>query len=246
MMYLDIGKDFKYSTIDYSQYVAVLETNLDMDVVAYVDAYDSAGINLLFSTVKLSGSTIVKFKKTDLYNIPVKFVARLLDMPGAYWADNFILQDGVVNIEFQSQGAVGGGGELKSFNGSITQDGQPVSRAVYALAIDGDIPKLLANTVSDAAGDYSLSWNGYAGQILITAIDDYGDLFAANALLSIGARIHPATPNGYVYEAASSGVLGVIEPTWPVAEGESLTSGEIQLITKPFYRPKSAGPFTIV
>lgn len=245
-MYIDFAGDFKYGVLDYSQYVVTLETNLEVNSLAYIDVYDPSGAVFLFSVVKLSGSAFIAFKKTDLYNIPVKFVARLLDISGAYWADNFILQDGIVDIEFSSQGAASGGGELKSFNGSLTQDGQPVSRSVYALAIGGGVTKLLANAVSDAAGDYSLSWNGYTGQILITAIDDYGDLFAASALLSIGARLHPATPNGYVYEVVSSGVLGLVEPAWPVSEGESITSGEVQLIAKPFYRPKSAGPFTIV
>lgn len=164
---------------------------------------------------------------------------------GVWWVDEFIMQDGVVSIDFKSQGESGGSGELKTFSGSLTQDGQPVSRAVYALAIGGDVPKLLASAVSDAAGNYSLQWNGYIGQILVTATDDYGVPFAAEALLGIGARVHPATPNGYVYEVASAGTLGLTEPAWPAIEGESVTSGQVQLVAKPFYRPKSAGPFTI-
>lgn len=175
--------------------------------------------------------------------LAIKILGGVAD--GMWWADNFILQDGVVNIDFKSQGEAGGSGELKTFSGSLTQDGQPVSCAVYALAIGGDVPKLLASAVSDAAGNYSLQWNGYTGQILVTATDDYGAPFAAEALLGIGARVHPATPNGYVYEVASAGTLGLTEPAWPAIEGESVTSGQVQLVAKPFYRPKSAGPFTI-
>ena len=245
MMYIDIAAGFRYGTFDYSQYLALLDTNLDKNTKAFIDAYDPTGTTLLFSAVKFAGSTIVKFKKSDIENVLVKFVARLQRVKGAYWADDFILQDGVVNIDFKSQGEAGGSGELKTFSGSLTQDGQPVSRAVYALAIGGDVPKLLASVVSDDMGNYSLEWNGYTGQILVTATDDYGAAFAADALLSIGARVHPATPNGYIYEAASSGTLGLTEPVWPVIEGESVTSGEVQLVAKPFYRPKSAGPFTI-
>ncbi len=245
LMLIEIASDFKYSVFDYGKYVADLETNLDESAIGFVDGYSSDGSQLRFSGFKPVGSTFVKFKKSELFNQQVKLIARLLNTDGVFWADNFILQDGVVNIEFQSQGESNEVGELKTFSGSITQDGEPVSRAIYALAIGGDVPKLLASTVSDAAGNYSLEWNGYTGQILVTATDDYGDLFSAEALLSIGARIHPATPNGYVYEAASSGTIGLVEPDWPDSEGESVTSGEVQLLAVPFYRPKSAGPFTI-
>jgi hypothetical protein len=245
-MFIDIGADFKYGTLDLSQYVAALNTNLDVAAIGFVDGYSVDGSQLLLSRLKLPGSTVVKFKKEELFNKPVKLIARLLNTDGVFWADNFILQDGVVNIDFKSQGEAGGSGELKTFNGSLSQDGQPVSRAVYALAIGGDVPRLLTSTVSDAAGNYSLQWNGYVGQILVTATDDYGVPFTAEALLGIGARVHPAFPNGYIYEAASAGTLGLEEPAWPAIEGESVTSGQVQLVAKPFYRPKSAGPFTIV
>lgn len=244
-MFIDIGAEFKYGTFDYGQYVAALDTNLDVAAIGIVDGYSVDGSHLLLSRYKFPGSTVVKFKKEELFNKSVKLIARLFNTDGVFWADNFILQDGVVNIDFKSQREAGGSGELKTFNGSLTQDGQPVSRAVYALAIGGDVPKLLASAVSDAAGNYSLQWNGYIGQILVTATDDYGAPFAAEALLGIGARVHPATPNGYVYEVASAGALGLTEPAWPAVEGESVTSGQVQLVAKPFYRPKSAGPFTI-
>jgi hypothetical protein len=223
-----------------------LETNFDSSAIAFIDVYDPTGFEVTKSLLKLPGKTSIKFVKSDLFNIPSKLIARLYNTDGVFWADDFILQDGVVNIEFQSQGESSESGELKTFNGSLTQDGQPVSRAVYALAIGGDVPKLLASAVSDDMGNYSLEWNGYTGQILVTATDDYGAPFAAEALLSIGARVHPATPNGYIYEAASAGTLGLEEPAWPAIEGESVASGQVQLVAKPFYRPKSAGPFTIV
>tara|TARA_B110000211_G_scaffold15953_1_gene16700 strand:+ start:31606 stop:32343 length:738 start_codon:yes stop_codon:yes gene_type:complete len=245
-MFLNLDGDFKYGTANYEQYISSLDTNLDQASMGFVDGYSADGAQLLFSRFKLPDSTFIKFKKSELFNLPVKLIARLMNTDGVWWADNFILQDGVVNIDFKSQGESGGSGELKTFSGSLTQDGQPVSRAVYALAIGGDVPKLLASAVSDDMGNYSLEWNGYAGPIIVTATDDYGMPFAAEALLSSGARIHPIAPNGYVYEVTSSGTTGAIEPTWPAVEGESVTSGEVQLVAKPFYRPKSAGPFTIV
>ena len=244
-IFIDYGADHQYGRVDYGQYVAELETSLGAETLVLIDVYDVTGYKLKMFLFKPVGRTSIRFKKDELFNIPSKIIARPYNAEGVFWADNFILQDGVVNIDFKSQGESGGSGELKTFNGSLTQDGQPVSRAVYALAIGGDVPKLLASAISDDLGNYSLQWNGYTGQILVTATDDYGAPFAAEALLSIGARVHPATPNGYIYEAASAGTLGLTEPAWPAIEGESVTSGEVQLIAKPFYRPKSAGPFTI-
>jgi hypothetical protein len=245
-MFINLDSDFKYGTADYEQYISSLDTNLDEALIGFVDGYSADGAQLLFSRFKLPGSTFIKFKKSELFNLPVKLIARLMNADGVFWADNFILQDGVVNIDFKSQGEAGGSGELKTFSGSLTQDGQPVSRAVYALAIGGDVPKLLASAVSDDMGNYSLEWNGYSGQILVTATDDYGVPFEAEALLSIGARVHPSSPNGYVYETSGSGTLGLTEPAWPAIAGESVTSGQVQLVAKPFFRPKSAGPFTII
>lgn len=245
-MFIDAGAGFRFGILDYSQYVVNLDTNLVVSKLGVVDVYSVDGSNLILSRLKLPGSTFVRFEKSELYNQQVKFIVRLFNTDGVFWADNFILQDGVVNIEFTSTGSDSGGtGDSKSFSGFLTQDGDPVSRAVYALAIDGGSPKLLASATSDALGEYTLEWNGYAGQILVTATDDYGVPFTSEALLGIGARVHPATPNGYVYEVASAGTLGLTEPAWPAIEGESVTSGQVQLVAKPFYRPKSAGPFTI-
>ena len=239
-----IGERFVH-LLSFADAVTEISTNLPIDELFALNVYADTGFQSIGRIYKFSGSNSIRFERELLLGLSVRIVAIAFAFPGAYWADNFILQDGVVNIDFKSQGEAGGSGELKTFSGSLTKDGQPVSRAVYALAIGGDVPKLLASVVSDDMGNYSLEWNGYTGQILVTATDDYGAPFAAEALLSIGARVHPATPNGYIYEAASSGTLGLTEPVWPVIEGESVTSGEVQLVAKPFYRPKSAGPFTI-
>jgi hypothetical protein len=245
MMQYSYDHFFHYATSNRAPYVVELGTNLGVDTVGFVDVFDRHGFILLHTFLKTSGSSALKITKNILYNKQVKLIVRPFDSDGVYWADNFILQDGVVNIDFRSQGESDTSGELKAFSGSLTQDGQPVSRSVYALAIGGEVPKLLASSVSDDAGSYSLEWNGYTGQILITATDDYGVAFTAETLLSVGARVHPATPNGYIYEAASAGVVGLEDPVWPTIEGQAVTSGEVQLVAKPFYRPKSAGPFII-
>lgn len=164
---------------------------------------------------------------------------------GVWWVDNYVYDPGQVNIQFTSQGQSSGGGDPKSFSGRTEVAGQPAARRVVAVGLDGDAPQLLAETQSDpVTGQYTLNWEGYTGQILVTALDDYGVPHVEGDARGIGERIHPSSPTGYVYQVSAPGVLGA-EPVWPTADGEPVTSGTVQMTAVPFYRPKSAGPFTI-
>ena len=164
---------------------------------------------------------------------------------GVWWVDNYQYDPGALNIEFKSQGQSSGTGEPKSFSGSTLINKKPVQRTVVAVGIDGAEPQFLAQTQSDDQGRYTLEWLGYTGQILITAIDDYGVPWAANEARGVGERVRPSVPNGYVYQVSSEGVLGAAEPDWPEGDGEIVTSGSVVLVAKPFYRPKTAGPIVI-
>ena len=165
---------------------------------------------------------------------------------GVWWVDNYVYNPGQVNITFTSQGqGGGGGGDPKSFSGRTEVAGVPAARRVVAVGLDGDAPQLLAETQSDpVTGQYTLNWEGYTGQILVTALDDYGVPHVEGEARGVGERIHPSSPTGYVYQVSAPGVLGP-EPVWPTADGEPVTSGTVQMTAVPFYRPKSAGPFTI-
>jgi len=164
---------------------------------------------------------------------------------GAWWVDNYIYDPGQLNIEFKSQGKSSGSGEKKSFTGATLINKKPVQRTVVAVGIDGAEPQFLAQTQSDDQGRYTLEWLGYTGNILITAIDDYGVLWVAGEARGIGERVRPSVPNGYVYQVSSEGSLGETEPDWPEGDGEIVTSGSVVLVAKPFYRPKTAGPIFI-
>lgn len=179
---------------------------------------------------------------------PYKLVALKISngiADGAWWVDNYVYDPGQLNIEFKSQGQSSGTGEPKSFSGSTLINKVPVQRTVVAVGIDGAEPKFLAQTESNSEGKYTLEWLGYTGQVLITALDDYGVPWAANEARGVGERVRPSVPNGYVYQVSSEGVLGTAEPDWPESEGEIITSGSVVLVAKPFYRPKTAGPIVI-
>lgn len=168
--------------------------------------------------------------------------------PGVWWVDEYVYNAEQVNISFTSQGGGGGGdeGDPKSFAGRIAVEGLPAQRRVLAVGIDGDAPRLLAEALSDpVTGQYVLNWRGYTGQIVVTALDDYGVPHVEGEARGGGERIHPSYPTGYVYQVTAAGVLGA-EPVWPAQDGAQVVSGTVRMTAVPFYRPKAAGHFTIV
>lgn len=165
--------------------------------------------------------------------------------PGVWWIDNWVYEPGQLNLQFISQGQSSGTGDPKSFTGRTTVNKAPVSRTVIAVGIDGDAPVFLAQTQSNEnTGQYTLEWQGYDGQVLITALDNYGVPFNSGDARGVGERVHPATPNGYVYQVSMAGQLAE-EPAWPTTEGALVMSGTCQLVAVPFYRPKTVGPIVV-
>lgn len=164
---------------------------------------------------------------------------------GVWWVDRYVYDPLQVNIEFTSAGQGLGDGDPGSFSGSVLVAGAPAERTVFATAIDADVPFLLAQAVSDeVSGQYTLEWSGYSGQILITVMDDYGVPHVQGDARGSGERIHPTVPNGYVYDVSAPGELGV-EPEWPLVDGAQVSSGTVQLVAVPFYKPQTQGPFSV-
>ena len=226
--------------------MVVLNHNLPFDDCDFwvVDFFSSLAVarRVLVKTPQLMvGLTAIEQGTT--YKL-IAYPIRQGVLDGLYWSDDYIYDPGQASVEFTSGGSQGGSGEAKTFTGSVQIQGKGVSRRVVAIALDAEPPYLLAQTQSDTNGSYTLDWQGYSGQMLVTALDDYGTDFVAGMTLGVGDRVHPPYPNGYVYESANLGITGA-EPTWPNKEGESVTSGEVQLVAVPFWRPKSSGPFSV-
>lgn len=101
----------------------------------------------------------------------------------------------------------------------------------------------LGQTVSDEQGDYSIFLrDGYQRQVFLVAFDDYGNDFTPDLPVSVGYRIHPTTPNGYVYECNGSGTLPSTEPSWVNDTESSQSVGTASFVAVPFYMPQAHGP----
>ena len=51
--------------------------------------------------------------------------------------------------------------------------------------------------------------------------------WAASTAYSLGAKVRPTTANGNVYECTTAGTSGTTEPTWPTAEGGTVTDNTV-------------------
>ncbi|WP_286694085.1 SPRY domain-containing protein [Spongiibacter sp. UBA1325] len=142
-------------------------------------------------------------------------------------------------------------------SGTLLIDGNPAARLLKAFSferlsfdMDGQTiteSRPLGQTVSDATtGDYEIVLrDGFPREVFVVAFDDYGAGFEANAGVIVGNRVHPTTPNGYVYECTGAGDLPSTEPNpWPTDTEASHSIGTASFDAKPFYRPMVHGPIT--
>ena len=137
--------------------------------------------------------------------------------------------------------------------GQVMIEGQPAKRMVRAFSYDTithqvngseiSASKTLGQAQSDDTGAYEIELaGGYKDSIFVVAFDNYGQPFTASAAIAIGDRIHPTTPNGFVYECTTAGELPAGEPAWSLDKENSQPYGTAYLLAVPFYRALVHGP----
>tara|TARA_R110001599_G_scaffold243636_2_gene443475 strand:+ start:1648 stop:3051 length:1404 start_codon:yes stop_codon:yes gene_type:complete len=151
-------------------------------------------------------------------------------------------------------GAPGGQSQASKVSGIVQIDGTPAQRTVRAFgynptthdlnATTVNLSKSLGHATSDPdTGEYTIDLlAGYGKEIFVVAFDDYGADFTADMAVAVGDRVHPATPNGHVFECTGAGNLPATEPTWVVDTATGQLYGTASMIARPFYRPMVHGP----
>lgn len=139
-------------------------------------------------------------------------------------------------------------------SGAMMIEGAPVARMLKAfsyerLTFDIDSQpitesKPLGQTISEAStGNYQIILRGgFERDVFVVAFDDYGEKFEASKAVLIGDRIHPTTPNGYVYDCTGSGTLPSSEPAWSQDTESDQLVGTASFRATAFYRPIVHGP----
>lgn len=106
------------------------------------------------------------------------------------------------------------------------------------IAMSAAYLSVLKSGKTTTSGDYLINLNDYYDPLLVCHYDDYGYPFQPGISKSLGDRIHPPVPNGYVYECTTAGVTAGSSPTnWPTTG--TLTSGGAIFTAKPIYKPET-------
>lgn len=113
----------------------------------------------------------------------------------------------------------------RSISGIVTLEGQPHETDVVAVSV-GDNPRVLNTGRSNSDGTYTINVTPWVGEVMVYAVQEYGDAWAETTAVADGAVIHPTSPNGYVFRATNTGTTGETEPTWP-AQATTVTDGDI-------------------
>lgn len=91
---------------------------------------------------------------------------------------------------------------------------------------------------SDFDGGYLANLNDVVEPVIVMHYDDPGVSFAPSKSYVLGERIHPPTPNGYVYVCTTDGIASSTAPAeWPTSG--TLTSGAAIFTATPIYAPAS-------
>ena len=139
-------------------------------------------------------------------------------------------------------------------SGVVTIRNAPAGRFVKAFSYESELhiinteaqrlSRSLGEATSDPiTGEYSIELTGnYEQEVFVVAFDNYGDEFTTERSLSLGDRIHPLVPTGYVFECVTAGKLPAVEPNWTIDTVTSHSYGTASMIAVPFYKPVVHGP----
>ncbi len=140
--------------------------------------------------------------------------------------------------------------------GQMKVAGEPVKRVLRAFSYNPvthttagesvDESRTLGSAVSsEVDGSYEIELQGgFEGDVFVVAFDDYGQPFQSGASMAVGDRIHPSTPNEFVYECVADGDLPATEPAWSTDPENTQTIGTVTVQPVPFYRARVHGPIT--
>ena len=122
---------------------------------------------------------------------------------------------------------------LGTITGTVKIDGVAAQRQLIGISyapqeFDGeDEPRriVVGETTSAEDGTYTLETPGFIDEVIVLALDNYGEIWRPNRAYEVGDRIRPTRGNetGYGYDITIAGDSGSTEPEWWVPAGGSDT-----------------------
>ena len=144
-----------------------------------------------------------------------------------------------------------GNGNITTIQGTVTEDGAPVARRVFAitqslLEVAGSAETkhaVLDSTLSDpTTGDYALDTSPYEEEVMVLAMDNFGQSWQPDTEYQVGDVIRPTQFQGYVYICTVAGTSDSTEPQWWFDTENNQAIGTAQFKAKPYTRPLAHGP----
>lgn len=223
----------------------------DYDLEIVDGAPDEAIYLQAFGSGKALGRPRIISGAASTIRLPVNLLAPFLSLTGvksdeskAYIAlgINAASDLSIILTAVDETGGGGGGGtgDLARIAGTVTIDGTAGSRQIVIVDDDPAGRKVVGAGQSAQDGTFDIEYDDTGFPVIAIAIDQYGQGFQAEAVLNEGAVVHPTAPNGYVYEVSSAGTTGETEPAWSTTQ--SVQSGSVTFIPRPYYRPIASGP----
>ena len=135
-------------------------------------------------------------------------------------------------------------------SGNVTIGGAGVARQVVAVSrkpvlIDGVSARIVVGETESAPdGSWSMVLPEWSDEVIIVALDDYGEVWQANTDYEVGDIIRPTVGNetGYVYQATVAGNSGPTEPTWWLSGTDQVGAATFEAVEQ--WWPETHAPIT--
>jgi len=138
-------------------------------------------------------------------------------------------------------------GAFGTITGTVKIDGVAAQRQLIGISyapqeFEGEeTPRriVVGETTSAEDGTYTLETPGFIDEVIVLALDNYGEIWRPNRAYLVGQRIRPTRGNetGYGYDITIAGDSGSTEPEWWVPAGGSDTGsiGAATAVARPLW-----------
>lgn len=150
---------------------------------------------------------------------------------------------------FNITSGVGGGdpGTPAVVQARVRLEGQLASREVVLVEKPSDGQWRMAGFGPTPGGDGSIDVRVTDGCLYAIGLDDWGAVFTADLVVTVGQTIRPSQYTGWLYRITEAGTLPTAEPEWWAAEGDNAPRllGTARAVAVRYYQPLAHGPVPV-
>ena len=119
-------------------------------------------------------------------------------------------------------------------SGTVCSTNQDSKSTIVAISLEGEC---VGKAEAQTDGTFTIDTSPYEGTVVLLRYQNYGDAFTSK-FYNENEVVHPTPPNGNIYEVASAGQSGEVEPDWTTG---TVVSGNVVFRAVPLFQPTAAG-----